>query len=99
MMEPSMTEEPEVLLDENDIGEAGTRMNESPFMLVLGCNWASPESDELVSVTKELTPMLGPDEFVVLIETLPFISLATSPRLEHALPDTEVQGWAPFIAL
>jgi len=99
MMEPSMTEEPEVLLDENDIGEAGTRMNESQFMLLLGCNWAPPESDELVSVTKELTPMLGPDEFVVLIETLPFISLATSPRLEHALPDTEVQGWAPFIAL
>jgi len=98
-MEPSMTEEPEVLLDENDIGEAGTRMNESPFMLVLGCNWASPESDELVSVTKELAPMLGPDEFVVLIGTLPFISLATSPRLEHALPDTEVQGWVPFIAL
>jgi len=65
----------------------------------VGCNWAPPESDELVSVTKELTPMLGPDEFVVLIETLPFISLATSPRLEHALPDTEVQGWAPFIAL
>jgi len=94
-----MTEEPEVLLDENDIGEAGTRMNESPFMLVLGCNWASPESDELVSVTKELAPMLGPDEFVVLIGTLPFISLATSPRLEHALPDTEVQGWVPFIAL
>lgn len=38
MMEPSMTEEPEMLLDENDIGEAGTRMNESPFMLVLCCN-------------------------------------------------------------
>lgn len=99
MMEPSMTEEPEMLLDENDIGEAGTRMNESPFMLVLCCNWAPPESDELASVTKELTPMLGPEEFVVLIGTLPFTSLATSPRLEHAPPDMKVQGWAPFIVL
>jgi hypothetical protein len=35
MMAPSMTEEPEMLLDENDIGEAGRRVNESAFMLVL----------------------------------------------------------------
>jgi hypothetical protein len=35
MMDPSMTEEPDMLLDENDIGEAGRRMNESAFMLVL----------------------------------------------------------------
>jgi hypothetical protein len=45
-----MTEEPEMLFDENDIGEAGTRMNESVFMLVLGCNFAPPENDELASV-------------------------------------------------
>jgi len=37
-MEPSMTEEPEMLFDENDIGDAGTHMNESVFMLLLGCN-------------------------------------------------------------
>uniref|UniRef100_A0A0A9F3T4 Uncharacterized protein n=1 Tax=Arundo donax TaxID=35708 RepID=A0A0A9F3T4_ARUDO len=92
MMELSMTEEPEMLFDENEIGEAGTRMNESAFMLVLGCNWAPPESDELASVTKELTPMLGPEEFVVLIGAPPFMSLGTSPRLEHAPPDVEVQG-------
>ena len=85
-----MTEEPEMLLDENDIGDAGTRINESPFMLVLGCNWAPPESDELPSVTKELTPMLGPEEFVVLTGRLPFMSLGTSPRLERGAPDMEV---------
>ena len=49
-MEPSMTEEPEMLFDENDIGDAGTRMNESVFMLLLGCNWAPPVNDELASV-------------------------------------------------
>lgn len=89
-MGPSITEDPDMLLDENDIGEAGRRMNESAFMLVLGCNWAPPESDELASVTKELTPMLGPEEFVVLIGILPCISLGTSPRLERGAPDIEV---------
>jgi hypothetical protein len=91
MMELSTTEEPDMLFDENDIGDAGTRMNESAFMLVLGCNWAPPESDELASVTKELTPMLEPEEIVVVTGTPPFMSLGTCPRLEYAPPDMEFQ--------
>lgn len=94
MMGLSTTEDPEMLFDENDIGDAGTRMNESAFMLVLDCNWAPPESDELASVTKELTPMLGPEELVVVTGAPPVMSLGmgTCPRLEHAPPDMEFQG-------
>ena len=94
MMDPSMTDEPDMLLDENDIGEAGRRMNESAFMLVLCWNWAPPESDELQSVTKELTPILGPEEFAELTGMLPFMSLATNPRLERGAPDMEVTNAA-----
>jgi hypothetical protein len=48
----------------------------------------------LPSVTKELTPILGPEEFAELTGMLPFMSLATNPRLERGAPDMEVTNVA-----
>lgn len=36
-------------------------------MLELLCNCGPPERDEFASVTRELAPMLGPDEFAALL--------------------------------
>jgi hypothetical protein len=44
----------------------------------------------LPSVTKELTAILGPEEFVELTGMLPLMSLAINPRLERDTPDMEV---------
>lgn len=64
---PSRTDEPEILilLEENDMGEAGSRLYDSAFILALRCKWGPPESAEFASVTKELAPTLSP-EFAAL---------------------------------
>lgn len=70
MDEPSMTEEQEMLLEEKDSGDAGRCVYDSLFMLELLCNCGPPEREELASVTRELAPILGPDEFAALLRTL-----------------------------
>lgn len=79
-----------ILLDENDMGDAGAgrRIYDSVLMLALLCKRGPPESAEFASVTKELAPTLGP-EFPTLFKTVLFTSPETGPRLERPVPGIE----------
>lgn len=79
-----------MLLDENDMGEAGKRKYDSVLMLALLCKWGPPESTEFASVTKELAPTLGP-EFATLLKTALFMSPETGPRFERPVPGMELE--------
>lgn len=89
---PSMTDEPEMLmlLEENDIGEAGKHKYEDSLlllllMLALRWRWGPPpDKDEFASVTRELAPTLGP-EFATLFRTALFMSplAETGPRFDR----------------
>lgn len=87
--EPSTIEEPKTTLEEKDMGEAGSRADDSLLMLVLLCNRGRPESAELASVTSELAPILGPEEFVPLFRAPQFISREEGPRPDWPFPDTQ----------
>jgi hypothetical protein len=77
-----ITEEPEMLLDEKDMGEAGRRMYGSLFMLALLCIWGPPDRHELASVTSELTPTLGPAEWAVPLGTVPILFMSATGRYQ-----------------
>lgn len=79
-----------MLLDENDMGEAGRRKYDSVLMLALLCKWGPPESTEFASVTKELAPTLGP-EFATPLKTALFMSPETGPRFERPVPGMELE--------
>lgn len=88
MEHPSITEEPD-MLEEKDMGEAGSRIYDSLLKLVLLCNCETPESAELASVTRELAPTLGPEVFPVLL-SIWLISLEAGPRPEQRFADIEL---------
>lgn len=73
-----------ILLELNDIGDAGSRIYESVLKLVLLCKLGPPESPEFASVTKELAPTLGP-EFATLFNT----TLLTGPIVARPFPGIE----------
>lgn len=60
--------------------------------LVLLCIWGLPESGELASVTSELAPILGPEEFAVLLRVPWFLSPEAGPRLDQAVLDIKLAG-------
>lgn len=82
-----------MLLEVNDIGEAGKHKYDSVLMLALLCKWGPPESAEFASVTKELAPTLGP-EFATLFNTALFMSPETGPRFERPVPGIELEEFA-----
>lgn len=91
-MEPSITQESDVLFDENDMGEAGRRMHGSLLMLALRCNCV-PERAELASLTIELAPTLGPEEFPALLRIQPVMSNRHRSEYEVPLLRRQVQNW------
>lgn len=94
MMEPSITEESDVLFDENDIGEAGRRMHGSLLMLALRCNCV-PERAELASLTIEFAPTLGPEEFPALLRIQLVMSTDTglSMRCLFSVDKFRIGAW------
>lgn len=82
-----------ILLEENDMGDAGNRIYESVLKLALLCKWGPPDNAEFASVTKELAPTLGP-EFATLFNTALFISPETGPRLGRPVPGIELDEFS-----
>lgn len=82
-----------ILLEENDMGDAGRRIYDSVLMLALLCKWGPPEKAEFASVTKELAPTLGP-EFATLFNIALLMSPETGPRLGRPVPGIELDEFA-----
>lgn len=82
-----------ILLEENDMGDAGNRIYESVLKLALLCKWGPPDNAEFASVTKELAPTLGP-EFATLFNTALLISPETGPRLGRQVPGIELDEFS-----
>lgn len=71
-----------ILLEENDMGDAGSRIYDSELKLPLRCKLGPPDKPEFASVTNELAPTLGP-ELATLCKTLLLMSTDRGSILER----------------